>query len=128
MAADTFGARLKKLRTERNISQEAFAELFYLHRSSVSKYEQNRHLPEIQVLICMADFFNVSLDYLLGRTTQPKMLPDIPKTQTKTEFYDAYPMTDREAAMFAAYFDAPKAVRQQILRYIASKTGKTENK
>lgn len=63
----SFGQRFKKLRQEKNLTQEKLAEKFFLNKSSISRYEQNKQLPEIDLLEKIADFFDVSVDYLLGR-------------------------------------------------------------
>lgn len=64
---NSFGQRFKKLRQEKNLTQEKLAEKFFLNKSSISRYEQDKQLPEIDLLEKIADFFDVSVDYLLGR-------------------------------------------------------------
>ncbi|KXS45556.1 MAG: helix-turn-helix domain-containing protein [Candidatus Frackibacter sp. T328-2] len=66
----TFGERFKKLRKEKNYTQEELANKFHTTKSSISKYENNRSIPEVPTLEKYANFFNVSVDYLLGRTDQ----------------------------------------------------------
>ncbi|MBU5227803.1 helix-turn-helix domain-containing protein [Clostridium senegalense] len=72
----TFGERLKELRKEHRLTQQELADNFYLNKSSISRYEKNQQLPENDLLQKIADFFNVSIDYLLGRT-------DLLKSDTK---------------------------------------------
>ncbi len=64
----TFGQRFKELRSEKRLTQQQLADNFYLNKSSISRYEQNKQIPEIDLLQKLADFFNVSVDYLLGRS------------------------------------------------------------
>ncbi|OHW61686.1 HTH-type transcriptional regulator ImmR [Andreesenia angusta] len=64
----SFEQRFKELRQERNLTQKKLAEKFFLNKSSISRYEQGKQVPELELLEKIADFFNVSLDYLLGRT------------------------------------------------------------
>jgi transcriptional regulator with XRE-family HTH domain len=64
----TFGERLKKLRLERNLTQEALAEKLQIVKSTITKYEKNSRKPEFEILVKMADFFETTTDYLLGRT------------------------------------------------------------
>lgn len=61
----TFGERLYKLRTNKNISQEALAELLDVSRQSISKWENDKAYPEMTRLLFMSDYFDVSLDYLM---------------------------------------------------------------
>ncbi|WP_143314280.1 helix-turn-helix transcriptional regulator [Clostridium sp. HBUAS56017] len=64
----TFADRLKLLRNEKRITQEKLAEQFFITKSAISKYENGINAPENRMLQDMADFFKVSVDYLLGRS------------------------------------------------------------
>ena len=64
----SFGDRFKSLRTEKNMTQQQLADLFFTKKSSISRYENNIQLPEIDTLQKFADFFDVSVDYLLCRS------------------------------------------------------------
>lgn len=64
----SFGYRIVSLRKEKNITRNEFCGLIGLSYSSVSKYESDERFPTHHVLIKIADFYNVSLDYLLCRT------------------------------------------------------------
>lgn len=64
----TFGERLKSLIDERSIDQKKFAEIFNLSPSTVSGYVTNYRSPNDEIKKKFADFFSVSIDYLLGYT------------------------------------------------------------
>lgn len=64
----SFGDRLKELRKKSNLTQQELASKFYLNKSSISRYENGTQLPEHELLEKIADYFDVSIDYLLGRT------------------------------------------------------------
>lgn len=66
-----FGEVLKNLRKEKNITQKKLGEIFNLRRTTISGYETGRKEPDFGTLIKISDYFNVSVDYLLG-TTQIK--------------------------------------------------------
>ena len=78
---------LKILRQEKGISQQQLADVILVSQQSVNKYENHDVEPDIDVLIKIADYFDVSLDYLVGRTdikemvTKPKM-SDLSETHT----------------------------------------------
>jgi len=72
----TFGDRFRSLRIEKNMTQQQLADLFFTKKSSISRYENNIQLPEIDTLQKFADFFDVSIDYLLCRSDIKKS--DIP--------------------------------------------------
>ena len=60
--------RLKKLRKERNVSQLKLAIDLNMNQNSISRYENGEREADYETLIKLANYFNVSLDYLLGRT------------------------------------------------------------
>lgn len=63
-----FGERLKSLRAEKGISQEALAKDLGISKGSLGFYETCKNTPDIEVLNAVSDYFKVSFDYLLGRT------------------------------------------------------------
>lgn len=64
----TFGDRLKQLRTESNLKQKECAELFHVQLRQYQRYEENVSTPKFDSLITIADYYNVSLDWLVGRS------------------------------------------------------------
>mgnify|MGYP002563881532 CR=1 FL=1 len=60
--------RIAELRNEMGIKQAELAEALNIGRSSISEYEKGNTQPSMASLLELADFFQVSLDYLLGRT------------------------------------------------------------
>lgn len=69
--------RLKMLREEPGISQYKLAEHLNLSRGLLSNYEQGSREPDYDTLILIADYYRVSIDYLLGITNVRKRLIDI---------------------------------------------------
>lgn len=63
----TFGQRLKDLRNSRGISQNELSKHIGVSKSSVNMYERDEREPGFETLEAIADFFNVNMDYLLGR-------------------------------------------------------------
>lgn len=66
-----FGERLRSLREEKKITQKELAKLFKIAESTVSMYERGEREPNFEIVNKIANFFNVSADYLLGRTDDP---------------------------------------------------------
>jgi transcriptional regulator with XRE-family HTH domain len=61
--------KIRELRTEKNMSQKDLAEkILNLTQQTISKYENGQLEPDIATLNAIADYFNVSTDYLFGRT------------------------------------------------------------
>ena len=65
--------RLKELRNKRHISQVRLAMELSMSQHSISRYETGSREADYQTLIAIADYFGVSIDYLLGRTDNPKV-------------------------------------------------------
>ena len=64
----TFSDRLKALRTERKISVKDLAEKVGINAQTIYAYESGERQPSLNPLCWLADYFGVSVDYLLGRT------------------------------------------------------------
>lgn len=75
----TFGERLRSLRNERKLHQSQFADIFGLSSSAIGSYERNEREPAYRQLIEFANYYNVSLDYLLGRTDERLTVEDYAK-------------------------------------------------
>ncbi|MCI8877666.1 MAG: helix-turn-helix transcriptional regulator [Oscillospiraceae bacterium] len=63
-----FAERIRELRTAGNYTQEDLGEILGVKKYSIYTYEKGRSEPNIDGLIALADFFDVSIDYLVGRT------------------------------------------------------------
>lgn len=67
--------RLKELREAKHLSQVRLAMDLHLSQNSISRYENIEREAGYETLILIADYFHVSLDYLLGRTNNPNSEP-----------------------------------------------------
>ena len=65
--------RLKELRVKRGISQLKLAMDLSMNQNSISRYESGMREADYDTLIKLADYFHVSIDYLLERTNNPEM-------------------------------------------------------
>lgn len=64
----TLGKRIANLRTEKKLTQEELAKIIGISRGSLSMYEIDKREPDMATLKKIADFFDISVDYLLGLT------------------------------------------------------------
>lgn len=62
---------IKELRASKGLSQRELANLFNISPSTIAMYETGQRTPDTETPKLFADFFNVSTDYLLGRTNTP---------------------------------------------------------
>lgn len=86
----SLGENIYKLRTGKRLSQEEFASAMEVSRQSVSKWENDMAVPELEKLIKMAKLFEVSLDELVGNTP-PQQIPEplpvaAPETKPTMDF------------------------------------------
>ena len=63
-----FGARLQQLREKKRISRKVLSELCGLNHEAIRRYERGEAEPTLHSLIAIAEFFEVTIDYLVGRT------------------------------------------------------------
>lgn len=63
-----FGERLRKLRKQRGLSQNELSKHIGISKSSVNMYERGEREPSFETLEAIADYFNVDMDFLLGRS------------------------------------------------------------
>ncbi|MGI6170870.1 MAG: helix-turn-helix domain-containing protein [Butyricicoccus sp.] len=67
--------RLKQLRKQKRLSQVRLAMELNMSQNTISRYETESREADYKTLILFADYFNVSIDYLLGRTDNPNFYP-----------------------------------------------------
>ena len=68
-----FNDRLKTLRTEQGLTQKQMADLLGLTERNYQRYESDGPMPRYKMLLEIADYFGVSLDYLFGRTEKREL-------------------------------------------------------
>lgn len=84
---DVFAKRLRYLRKINDVTQQELANYLNVGKTTISNYETGYSTPDAETLNMIADFFNTSVDYLLGRTDQrnPEEKPELPIEFTTPE-------------------------------------------
>ena len=72
-----FGDIFKELRLGKNLSQDKISEELDVSQGLITKWESHQSTPSPEMLDYIADYFNVSVDYLIGRTNNKKKFNDI---------------------------------------------------
>ena len=98
---------IKKLRKLNNLSQQKLADILHISQQSVYKYENDITSPDIETLIRMADFFNTSVDYLVGHS----------EIQHKLEYITDTMLNNDELSMISQYREL-KPKQKQIIKTI----------
>ena len=65
--------RIKNLRLSHNLTQKQLADVLSISMLSMQRFEYGTRRPSLDTIIILADYFNVSIDYLVGRTDKPEM-------------------------------------------------------
>lgn len=110
-----FPERLKELREQRGLSQEQLAETLKIPRSSITHYENSEdRMPRQKRLNELADFFGVSVDYLIGRADTDEL------TETEQKFVDGKNKMSLEEIIekFAPEINGKPATAEQIKKAI----------
>ncbi len=84
--------RLKKLRLEKKVTQQELANILNVSQQSINKYENHSTEPSIETLIMIADFFDASIDYIVGRVKERDAIGAV-----------SYKLSDKEEILFRYY-------------------------
>ena len=88
------GELIAELRQDNGMTQRQLGEILSVTSGTISNYENGVHLPDIEKVIILADYFHVTADYLLGRTSSsvsPEMLQNqIINGKTLADLIDAF--------------------------------------
>ena len=100
------GKMLRKSRLEINLTQKEFASMFKMSDARYNQYETGKRNPDYETLKLFADFFDVSIDYLFGRTNVKALNKSNNETLTKV------------SSIKENVNDLPKEALDQIDEYI----------
>lgn len=84
---------LRKLREEKGVTQKQLADVISVSQQSINKYENHNIEPDIDTLIKMADYFETSVDYIVGHS----------KIRRKIEIVNSYDLNAEEAKLVEDY-------------------------
>ncbi|MBN3523455.1 helix-turn-helix domain-containing protein [Paenibacillus apiarius] len=110
------GIRIAELREGKGWTQEELAELLGITRAALSHYEKDRRKPDFETLTKLADQFEVSIDYLVGRLSSPNGQA----TQEVLMFADGLELSDEELLKkFRLTVDGRELTEDEARRFIA---------
>ncbi|MCU6794210.1 MULTISPECIES: helix-turn-helix domain-containing protein [Paenibacillus] len=110
-----YGHRIASLRDERHLTQEELAHKVGITRSALSHYENSRREPDYDTIQKIADFFSVSIDYLMGRNDDPGQEP----STTAQEFVSQLELSDQAVLdKFTLTIDGRELTAEEATRFI----------
>lgn len=101
--------RLKELRMENGLKRSDFARELNLPASTIANYENETREAPYNILIFFADYFNVSIDYLLGRETTTNLYNDEPRFEGV--------LTNDEKKLISSFRETSGIGKGRILEY-----------
>lgn len=108
----TIGERIAQLRKNRSMSQFQLAKTLNIATSTLGMYETNKRKPNMEMLEKIADFFGVSIDYLLGRETSDKSDIDLDRAIDNAMSFDGKPVTEHDRKMMKQLWKAYMAGKE----------------
>lgn len=110
-----FKTVLKELRTSRELTQKELSDRIGISRSALCMYELGKREPDLETLEAIADYFNVDIDYLMGRTNKTTILPESyyldAEARELAEFLKANPE-------YKVLFDASRKVKRKDIDFV----------
>lgn len=64
--------RIRDLREDKDLTQEQLCKKLYMHKTTYTNYEQGKHTVPLDFAMLLANFYDVSIDYIAGRTNFPQ--------------------------------------------------------
>lgn len=111
---------LKQLRKDKKISQEQLGHRLGFGKNTISQYETGIREPNIDTLIKLAEYFDVTVDYLIGRENEVKeknsFLESIPESR-KQLINEILSLSDAESRDIENYIKGYKAAKQSIINF-----------
>ncbi len=104
--------KLKSLRKIENITQEELAKKININLSTYKQYETNRTEPDIETLKKIADYFDISLDFLCNRP-RPFDLPSITTQEQKALIHKIIDLNKEQCMLVDAYIEGLKVGQQK---------------
>ena len=108
--------RIRELRKSQNLNQTELASIIHVSQSSMSGYETGAILPDIDVLKRIADYFKVSIDYVVGNTDNITTLPNIAETEEPTPI-EAMP-SEEWRSLAPGWHNMTKEERQRVVAVV----------
>lgn len=112
------GDTLKRLRTKKGLTSEELCSKIGIKGGSYRNYERNDRKPDYDTLVKLADFYNVSTDYLLGRPTAQ------PPTDALERLFTEKSFSALEEELLRKYMELPHEARQAVVKFINDATAK----
>lgn len=123
----TLGEKIALLRSQKKLTQERLAQALGISRASLAKYETNKNEPDLDTIRKIANFFDVSIDYLLDNTTSKNQSVDIKEAledKNKRATWGGKELTDEQREKLKRIF---AVIRDELLTEKEKESGNGGN-
>ena len=120
----SFNTVLKSLRTAKGMTQDELAKSLKISRSTVGMYENGSREPDYEMLELIADYFNVDINYLLGRTNRTTVLPDSYYLNEDAKDLVQFLFENPE---YKVLFDASRKVKKEDIDFVKQMMDRMRN-
>jgi len=98
--------RIRDLREDKDLTQEGLCKQLYMHKTTYTNYEQGKHTVPLDFAVTIADFYDVSLDYIAGRTNCKKGIQNISLPQDELNLINKFSaLTERNKGKLEQFLD-----------------------
>src|SRR5690554_6194969 len=113
------GEKIKELRLSKKISQEKFSEDLNVTSSAVSKWENNLSYPDLEKIVDIANYFKVSVDYLLDYKIKDNNVDKLIKELETAYKEKTFPYTPEDLEKILRVFDQNFKVNYMVGKYLS---------
>ena len=110
---ENFGARLKRARIEKNVTQKEVQKITGINNKTLSGYEQGVAKPPYKTLVSLSEIYEVSLDYLLGREERPSTKTELFKAELLRECEKLSPAQQKQVLAIIKTFTAQGSAAEE---------------
>lgn len=98
--------RMRDLREDADLTQEQLCRLLYMNKTTYTNYEQGKHTVPFDFAVTLAEFYDISLDYLAGRTNYPQGRANPTLTKEQLSIAEQYAcLTEKNKGRLELYLE-----------------------
>lgn len=98
--------RIRDLREDSDLTQEELCRQLFMHKTTYTNYEQGKHTVPLDFAVTIADFYNVSIDYIAGRTNYLKGAANPQFTEDELSFIEKFALlTERSKGKLELFME-----------------------
>ncbi|MGW8822268.1 helix-turn-helix domain-containing protein [Paenibacillus lautus] len=114
----SYNERLRELRSKKGLSQQELSNRLGFNRATYARYETGNTQPDFDTLQKLADFFDVSTDYILGRTNTLSSSDRVNGFDEKEQAeFEAFINNPNHGIFFKDYLSAPEERKKELLQF-----------